>query len=46
MFHFFEIILLMFGKNLLYLIAKGMCVLIGVYFLLPFNFLLQVSELF
>ena len=36
MFHFFRIILLMFGKNLLYVIAKGMCVLIGVSFLLPF----------
>ena len=46
MFHFFQIILLTFGKNLLYVIAKGMCVLIGVSFLLPFTFLLQVSELF
>ena len=46
MFHFFQIILLMFGKNLLYVIAKGMCVLIGVSFLLTFTFLLQVAMLY
>ena len=35
-FHFFRIILLMFGKYRLYVIAKGMRELIGVPFLLPF----------
>ena len=35
-FQFFRIILLMFGKNRLYVISKGMRVLYGLSFLLPF----------
>ena len=44
MFQSFWISLLMFGKNWLYVIAKGMRVVIGLSFLLPRSY--QVSQLF